>query len=420
MKKRKWILWIAALIVSGVAVWLLFFRNKEPAVVLQTEKPFYGSIASSITATGTIQPIDTVSVGTQVSGTISAIYVDFNEKVKKGQLLAELDKSLLQAQVDQARAAVQQAQSNLNYQQSNYERQKQLLEVGAVSRAEYEVALNQFQVAKDNLSSATSQLRAAERNLSYASIYSPIDGIVLTRNVSIGQTVAASFSTPTLFVIARDLTRMQVQASVDEADIGNVRAGQRVSFTVDAFPGETFEGTVHEIRLRPSISANVVTYTTLVNAPNEDMRLKPGMTANITVYTREEENALLIPAGALRFRPDSSLLKDYIIESCDNTTIANTSSGHSASEIAAGNARHRENDTVRPVEPEPAMAVVWVKKDSVLSRRVIQTGLTDNINVQVLSGLTTNDIVVTGVQQTAGGGNTNARSPFMPQRRRGG
>lgn len=400
---------------AGVGVWYWKFRKVEAPVTLETQQPFMGPIANSVTATGTIQPVDTVQVGTQVSGTISKVLVDFNDRVKKGQLLAELDKVLLQAQVDQARANVQQAQSTLTYQKSNYERQKQLLDVGAVSRADYEIALNQYELAKNTLSSASSQLKAALRNLSFATIYSPIDGTVLSRNVNVGQTVAASLNTPTLFVIAKDLSHMQVQAAVDEADIGNIKAHQRVTFTVDAFPDETFEGTVQEVRLRPSVSSNVVTYTTIVDAPNADFKLKPGMTASITVYTREVENAMLIPAKALKFRPDSALLKKYVIERGGNRGERREGPGRIGSP-GGGQVRHTGKDSTGGGE----RAFVWVKKDSTLSRRMIMTGLSDGSNVQVLSGLSLDDVIVTGMLQAgmpAAQGSGSARSPFMPQRR---
>ena len=230
MKKIKWLIWILIIAVAGVGIWAWKFREMEQPIVLETIHPSQGEISTSITATGTVQPVDTVAVGTQVSGTIKRVFADFNSTVKKGQLLAQLDKSLLQAQVQQFNASLQQSKSNLVYQQSNYDRQKQLFEVGAISKADMETALNQFNVAKDNVTSSSAQLQSAQKNLSYSDIYSPIDGTVLSRNVSEGQTVASSFSTPTLFSIAKDLTKMQVRAAIDEADIGNVETGQRAEF----------------------------------------------------------------------------------------------------------------------------------------------------------------------------------------------
>lgn len=420
MKKWKWLIILLILVLAAGAIWFWKFREKEEMVMLETELPSYGTVAISITATGTIQPVDTVSVGTQVSGTIKNVYADFNSVVKKGQLLATLDKILLDAQVQQFTGALQQARSNLTYQQSNFNRQKQLLDVGAISRAEYETALYQSNAAKDNVLSAEAQLKTANRNLALADIYSPIDGTVLSRNVSAGQTVVSSLNAPTLFVIAKDLSRMQVQAAVDEADIGNVKKGQRVVFSVDAYPDDEFEGTVKEIRLQPSISSNVVTYATLIDAPNEQLKLKPGMTASITVYTKEADNALLVSAKAIKFTPDSSMLKHYTIE------------GRPAGE---GGKRNRErSDTTALKKERPKMtdssdttvkakrAIVWLKNKELISRRVIQVGLSDDANVQVLHGLSTQDTVITGVVQpgAAATSNNNVRSPFMPARRGGG
>ncbi|MET0244888.1 MAG: efflux RND transporter periplasmic adaptor subunit, partial [Flavitalea sp.] len=385
----------------------------------ETETPQMGYISNSVTATGTIQPVDTVSVGTQVSGTISAVYADFNSTVKKGQLIAEIDKSLFLAQVQQISANLQQAKSNVVFQESNFNRQKKLFDLGAISRAEYENALYQRDIAKDNVTSVASQLDAANRNLSFASIYSPMDGTIMARNVSVGQTVAASFNTPTLFVIARDLTKMQVRASVDEADIGNVKNGQRVTFTVDAFPDETFEGNVKDVRLQASVAANVVTYITLVDAPNDDMKLKPGMTASITLFTKEVPNTMLISSKAIKFKPDSAMMKKYTID--DDVTL--TKKGSSKKET---NASLNQPDTTKPLLAKKSeksdRAIIWVKKDSTISSRVIETGLNDNANVQVISGLNEGEIVVSGVLQPGEekSGGTAARSPFMPARRGGG
>lgn len=423
-KKYKWVLWVLLIVAAGAGIWFWKFREEEKPVVLETEQPHYGTIATSVTATGTVQPVDTVSVGTQVSGTISKVYVDFNDKVKKGELIAEIDKTILSAQRDQISASLRQARANQDYQKSNYERQKQLLDVGAISRAEYEIALNQYNAANDNVNGIAAQLKAAQQNLYYANIYSPIDGTVLTRNVSVGQTVAASLNTPTLFVIAKDLTKMQVQAAVDEADIGNVKNGQRVTFTVDAFPDNVFEGHVNEVRLRPTVSSNVVTYSTIIDAPNNDLKLKPGMTANITVFTQEIQNALLVSAKATRFRPDSSLYKKYTIEGGkfkDGQTKGGMRIG-SAPKDSSGTGRSGKHDASETGEAGKS-AIVWIKKDSTLIRRKIKIGLTDDTNVQVLSGLTTDDVIVSGSHQLetdAKGSGGTPRSPFMPQRRGGG
>lgn len=395
MKKFKWLIWLLVLAAVGTGLWYWKFREEKTTIILHTEKPQYGTISNTITATGTLQPVDTVAVGSQVSGTINKVFVDFNSKVKKGQLLAQMDKSLLQAQVEQINANLQQAKSNLTYQQSNFERQSNLYKVGAISKAELETAQYQYNSARDNVNSVAAQLASARRNLSFTDIYSPIDGTVLSRSVSEGQTVAASFNTPTLFSIAKDLTNMQVQASVDEADIGNVAKEQRVIFTVDAFPEDTFTGRVKEIRLQPTTSANVVSYTTLIDAPNAGQRLKPGMTASIFIYTKEVDNALLVPASAFNFRPDSALMKIYQIEGKADRATARTDT----SQKSTGKAGY-----------------VWVKKDSSLVLRPVTTGMHNETQRQIISGLSAEDQVVTGYEQVKGKQTAQAASPFMPKR----
>lgn len=230
MKNKKWLIWVAAALVLGIGLWYYFKKSESIKIQLTTVKPEIGDITKSITATGTIQPVDTLAVGTQVSGTLNKIYVDFNSLVKKGQLLATLDPSLFENQVGQIAGNLANAKSNLAYNQNNYNRQLQLYKVGAISIANLQVAENQYNAAKAQIITINAQLSAANKNLSYTKIYSPIDGTVLSRNVSEGQTVAASFSAPTLFSIAKDLTKMQVRASIDEADIGNVKSGQKVTY----------------------------------------------------------------------------------------------------------------------------------------------------------------------------------------------
>jgi HlyD family secretion protein len=420
MKNRRRILWISliTIVILVLVVWNI--RSRSPQIVLATEKPHYGYIANTVTATGTIQPVDTVAVGTQVSGTISKVYVDFNSQVKRGQLLAELDKTILNAQAQQIVGSLQQAQSQVVYEQSNYNRQSQLYNVGAISKADYETAQNALRVAEANSKSVRSQLQAAQKNLSLANIYSPIDGTVLSRNVSEGQTVASSFNTPTLFSIAKDLKQMQVRAAVDEADIGNVRKNQRVTFTVDAFPDDTFNGTVEEIRLQPAVSANVVTYTTIINTSNDDLKLKPGMTANITVYTKEENNALVISARATKFRPDSTLMKKYtIVDQRKKSKGQQTANAPGINENVNNGRGNGRSYPLAKDSGDAKRASVWILNGNTLARRSIRTGLQDGTQVQVLSGLTASDVVVDGVQQSGvkASQNNNPRSPFMPQRR---
>lgn len=404
-KNKKWIIWIGLLALVCLGVWFWFFRNNETNISLTTTKPEMGDISTTITATGTIQPVDTVAVGTQVSGTINKVYVDFNSVVKKGQLLAQIDRTILAAQAAQIQANLQQMKSNLAYQTSNYNRQQQLYKVGAISTADLEIALNQYKVSNDNVAATTAQLASANKNLEYTNIYSPIDGTVLSRNVSEGQTVASSFSTPTLFSIAKDLTKMQVRASIDEADIGNVKVGQKANFSVDAFPDKTFEGTVQEIRLHPTVSANVVNYVTIINAENADLLLKPGMTANITVSTQDVPNAMKIPTKALSFKPDSLVVKKYQVAGYSPTKKSN--SNKSKMEQVASN---------------EAKNTVWVVKNNSLEKRNLQLGLNNETEVQVISGLSKDDNVVTGYQVLGGSKKqTNtSKSPFLPTRGGGG
>lgn len=386
--KKKTIIIIFAIIILCIAGWYFFFRTKQAVTVFTTVEPQTGHIAETVLATGTIEPVDTVAVGTQVSGTVSKIFVDFNSVVKKGQLLAELDKTLFNAAVNQAKGNLAQQQSQLTYQEGNLNRETQLYKVGAISKADYDEAVYTYNSAKAAVSSQQATLQTAEQNLALSSIYSPINGTVLSRNVSEGQTVAASFSTPTLFTIAKDLTKMEVMASVNEADVGNIKQGERATFTVDAFLNDTFSGTIQEIRLNPSVSANVVSYTTIINTPNNDLKLKPGMMANIIIYTKEADSALLIPEMAVRFTPDLSIMP--------------------------------KNDTVVRLKDTTANLLsneqyVWIKQGNTIIQRLIKTGINNNVQVQVLGGLSASDRVITGEsrENKAQAASQNS-SPFMP------
>lgn len=393
MKKKRTIFIILGILVLGFAFWYFDIREKQQVVELETEKPTKGFISENVTATGRVEPVDTVTVGSQVSGTISRIYVDFNSKVKKGQLLAELDKVLFQASVDQFKGSLASAQSLVVFQKANFYRQSELYKLGAISKADYDNAAYTNNSAIASANSIKAQLTSAEKNLSLASIYSPIDGTVLSRSISEGQTVAASFNTPTLFSIAKDLTKMQVEAAVDEADVGDLKIGERATFTVDAFLDDTFKGSIGEIRLRPSITSNVVTYTTIIKTDNSDNKLKPGMTANITIFAKEVNDALLIPAKAIKFLPDTTL-KNYQLVWIN-----------------------RARKPTSPVE-----GYVWVKTgDNKLEQKKIQIGINNNTQIEVLGGITANDVVVVGskVVGRAAAASAAASSPFMPSRRPG-
>jgi HlyD family secretion protein len=289
--------------------------------------------------------------------------------------------------------------------------------MGAISQADYQMALNQYKSAKASVDNASAQLRLVQKNLSYTDIYSPIDGVVLNRNVSAGQTIASSFNAPTLFVIAKDLTKMQVNAAVDEADIGGIRTGQNITFTVDAFPDDIFGGTVQQILLHPSVSANVVTYKTLINVDNKNMKLKPGMTASISIYIEEDSNALLIPSRALSFKPDTLLLKAYKI-----IRVQRDSAGAGAGKRSQDR-KFNPRDTVNKLRNENATirrSYVWVKRGDTLTEKRILTGLNDDSYVKVIKGLSPDDEVISNMvtSDTKNNANNTQRSPFMPQMQR--
>ena len=283
---------------------LLAGCSKKNEITYETTVVEKGNISTTVTATGTIEPVTSVEVGTQVSGIVAKIYVDYNSEVKAGQVIAELDKTNLTSELASQRANLTSVQSALAYQKANFERQKSLYDKGLISANDFEQARLSYVQAQQQVTTARQNVKRAETNLGYATITSPINGVVLSKAVEEGQTVAASFSTPTLFTIAQDLTDMRVIADIDEADIGEVKEGQRVSFTVDAFPNDVFEGHVTQVRQQATTESNVVTYEVVISAPNADLKLKPGLTANVTIFTLEKNDVLTVPAkrGAYRRR----------------------------------------------------------------------------------------------------------------------
>jgi HlyD family secretion protein len=415
MKKKMIIILVVLALAAAAGIWYLTKDKKTQAVTFVTAKAQYGYIGKSVTATGTVQPLDTVTVGAQVSGVVKAVYADFNDIVKQDQLLATVDPSIINAQAEQSRANLANVQSNLQYQKSNFDRQTELYDLGAISKADYQLALNQYNSAKAVVANASAQLSLVNKNLSYTNIYSPISGVVMNRNVSAGQTIASSFNAPTLFVIAKDLTKMQVRAAVDEADIGGVKTGQHVTFTVDAYPDDIFEGDVQEILLRPSVSANVVTYTTLVNVNNATLKLKPGMTASINIYLEEDSNALLIPSKALNFKPDSALLKKYFLRKSERKVV-------DSNKVDSVKIRSRSEsiNKLKQEKTDVRRSYVWIKNGDTLTEKRIITGINDDSYVMVIKGLSTDEEVITGM---VGNGNATPtsntqRSPFMPQLQR--
>lgn len=390
MKKNKVITGGVILVALGVCGY--FFLGASPAEKVSWEmaKVSKGSISNMVTATGTVEPITQIAVGTQVSGIISKIYVDYNSVVKKGQLIAELEKTLLESELESKQAEVQSSKTEYEYQLKNYSRTKMLHEKKLVSDTDFETAAYQYETAKSAYEKNQADLVRVKTNLNYAMIYSPIDGVVLSKAVEEGQTVAASFSTPTLFTIAKDLTKMQVIANVDEADIGQAEDGQRVTFTVDAYPNDVFTGEVMQIRLEATTTSSVVTYEVVVNAPNPELKLKPGLTANITIYTQEKKGILVVPSKALRFVPDAQLL------------------GQKVRIVTEENEAHGLHKSV------------WVKNGGGLYEKPVEVGITNGLSTEITSGLTEGDEVIVGISLA---GKTTAvapvqsgeSNPFMPK-----
>lgn len=350
MKKKIFSkVWIAMILVAVIAVaaWLLSGGKKEEQINFKQEKVATHTLQNSITATGTIEAVTSVTVGTQVSGIVNKLYVDYNSVVKKGQVIAELDKTNLISELNTAKANLASTESNLSYQSANMKRYQTLYKKGLVSADEYENALLAYRQAKEQVASSRENVQRAQTNLGYATITSPIDGTVISKSVEEGQTVAASFNTPELFTIAKDLKNMQVIANVDEADIGGVAIGNRVNFTVDAYPDDTFEGVVKQVRLEATTTNNVVTYEVVISAPNADLKLKPGLTANVTIFTKEQANILSVANKALRFTPTKETVgKDMKIVDCKGknkvwTLNGNTLTAHSVN-IGQSDAMHTQ------------------------------------------------------------------------------
>lgn len=357
-------IWIAVvvIVIVAVAAWAMSGGKKEEDINFKEEKVALKTLQNSVTATGTIEAVTSVTVGTQVSGIVNKLYVDYNSQVKKGQVIAELDKTNLLSELNTAKANLASAQSSLNYQAANMERYKTLYKKGLVSADEYENALLTYRQAKEQVASSKENVQRAQTNLGYATITSPIDGTVISKSVEEGQTVAASFNTPELFTIAKDLTNMQVVANVDEADIGGVKEGDRVTFTVDAYPDDTFEGTVKQVRLEATTTNNVVTYEVVISAPNADLKLKPGLTANVTIYTQERSGVLAVATKALRFTPTKETVgKDMKIVDCKGKNK------------------------------------VWTLNGNTLTAHPVTIGQSDGINTEITKGLKQVDKIVTEI-----------------------
>ena len=419
MKKGKII--ISVIILLGILGFITFkvLKKSDKELVIRTYVVDDYTIENTVTATGTIQPLEQVEIGTQVSGEIDKIFVDYNSVVKKGQLLAELDKSNLLENLRQAEASVRSAESELEYSKTSFERTKQLYEANAATQIAYDESRNSLVKAETSLQNAQSNLDKAKVNLGYAEIYSPIDGVVLSREVEVGQTVAASYSTPTLFTIANDLTQMKVEANIDEADIGQVVVGQRVTFSVDAYVDDTFYGEVQQIRLQPTTTNNVVTYTVIITAHNPELKLLPGMTASVTIIT-EEETGLAVPSEALSFVPSEDILGHKDAKSQGRKDFDGKRppfpEGGMPPQGMPGGPRPDFNGGERPNFKE--MEMVWVKVDGKMMPRPIKTGMSDGVYRIVEHGLMQGDSVVLSANYVDVKANANMQkmgnNPFMP------
>ena len=379
-KKKLWIAICAAVVVILI-LWLAIGGKKEEKITFETEKVQMGDVHTTITATGTIEPVTSVTVGTQVSGIVAHLYVDYNSIVKKGQVIAELDKTNLTSELAAAKANLSSEQSNLDFQQANFNRYQTLYNKGLVSAHDYENARLTYFQAREKVASARQTVAKAQTNLGYATITSPIDGVVLNKAVEEGQTVASSFNTPELFVIAQDLTNMRVIADIDEADIGGVKEGQRVTFTVDAFPDDKFEGRVTQVRQEATTTSNVVTYEVVISAPNADLKLKPGLTANVTIYTMEKNNVMTVSSKALRFTPNPAILtEDQKIEDCEG--------------------QHK----------------LWTKEGNTFKAHKVEVGTTNGVVTEIVSGIGKGTEVLTEFSISNGEEQEEKQSnPFMPK-----
>jgi HlyD family secretion protein len=466
MKRTYWI--ILVIVVAGLSVgaYFLFGKKSDTNYEWRTGKIERGDVRIVVTATGTVNADTTVQVGTQVSGIIAKIMVDFNSNVKKGQIIAVLDTTYLASAVQDAKSVLYRAQVQVDLSKRNYDRNKELFDGKVLAQADYDQSLSDYETAKANLVSARSALDRSIINMHYATIVAPISGVVISRNVDVGQTVAASFSTPTLFAIANDLTKMQVQASIDEADIGKIQVGEDVTFTVEAYTDQVFNGKVRQVRLQPTVLQNVVNYTVIIDVPNPDLKLMPGMTANLTVKIQEVLNVFKVAASALRFWPPQDYLDKHMQEIPDsikqmidrmlkfrdkfskqgsgqlsqgmpsNVGGQGSSQGFGGGGLSGGGSRGGSQggfqqgggqggsgqDTGQKsghqgMRGRMNTAIVWVKEGNKLTPIRVKTGLSDGSSTEITGKLIEGAEVVTGIVNLTNQNNTSAQqqSPFMPQ-----
>jgi HlyD family secretion protein len=428
MKMKRLLAPVAVITVMAAAALIIQGCRKNQAYTFETSEVKKGSIVNVVTPTGTLQAITSVQVGTQVSGIVKKLYVDFNSHVKKGQVLAELDKVALKSSEDQAMASLDQAKAEMEYQTSNYNRTKALFDKALVAQSDYDLAKYNYEQATASLKTAQANYDRAVVNLGYATIYSPIDGVVTNRAVEEGQTVASSFSTPEIFTIAQDLTQMKVEANVDESDIGQVKVGQRVEFTVNAYPDEKFEGTVSQIRLKPTTTSSVVTYTVIINAPNPDLKLLPGLTADINIYVEEVDDVLTVPYKAVKFTPPSEytakIFKEMSKSGKRPEGMGQRPSGMQGGSMPSGEQQGAPSGNMQQMAGgsgnyvKPTM--VWVKEGERIHPVPVVLGSNDGTTTEVKTGLKEGDIVVTSMKAESSKAKTKstttASSPFMPKR----
>jgi HlyD family secretion protein len=396
MKMKKFIYTFLALVILASVFYIYFYRTKQKAITWKTATVEKGDIAVTVTATGSINALTTVQVGTQVSGTISKLLVDFNSVVKKGQIVALIDTTLLSASKNDAEATLQKATVQVNQMKIEFERVKKLFEGSAVAQADYDLANTNLESAKSTLRSAQALYDRAKINLQYATIRAPISGVVISRNVDVGQTVISSFNSPTLFTIANDLTKMQVFANVDEADIGQIKVGQKVSFTVDAYPNRPFSGEVKQVRLQPNLIQNVVNYIVVIDVPNPDLKLLPGLTANITFRITEHKNILKVLTNALAFIPPQSYLETAALP---DSVKLNEKNNHPGNLIPGGH------------------GYIWIKDGDVISPHPVTIGLVEGGYAEILGDVKEKDEVALGVSKEES--TTKTKNPFMPTFRPG-
>ena len=422
---------------AASAAYYFFWVKKHAPLEWTTAQVERGDVVVSVSSTGTINPVTTVQVGTRVSGTITKIYVDFNSNVKQGQVIAELDKTPLLASLQDARASEQKAYVQMVQAKRDYDRNKKLWDEKIVADADYYTSQTNYEAAVNTYTSAKAQANTAEINLKYAIIVAPINGTVVSRNVDVGQTVASSFSTPTLFAIANDLTKMEVVASVDEADIGQIKEKQEVSFTVDAYPDLTFKGTVQQIRIQPIITTNVVTYNVIIEVNNDDLKLLPGMTANITIVVQKHENVLKVPTAALRFRPDSTTFKEIALHMPDSVRKkfeerrkegrgdrgdrGGKGGGKGGWGARDGKGGGKGGNMQRSYS-QGSKATLWLKNGDTIQPARVEVGLSDGSYTEVEGKkIKEGDLVILNVKNSEKQKSSQPQqSPFMPGAPRGG